>query len=801
MKFTIRDEILLSSYYETAYTCNQCEYKLKKNNDETYKKKQIALNELLTTIAQKPFKQDSYKDLMTDKGIFQYESLLNDNGYFSDIGISYEDALLAIRRLACIIEVYHWKIGKPWPNADYKNRVIKSIGNYCKIEADREDQGYCRFHNSIFMFPTCSINVFFGLLPDMMAVESGNANDVTIQAYKQLLRIGMQPWLLPLRHDHTDEHPISPERFRKHVHWVTANAISYRPIVYCAYMFRSVEMMDTIVHTITHMLTPVSSTNVDTAYWCEGICSDGFGWGHGRQTYNTGYPLHSVITCLEIMDQLHQSPWLEDLTHINPKWLLNFLRSITWGVYKGVNAPMMGRHMYSRDKNHDNQTTEYYVKIIMNQLLKHYKMLLSTDEVDELEYYLSNSNLNNNSHYNSNYKGIKYFFNNDVLIKKDDKSYFYINMASSRCDGVECADIMADTRNFYVADGSYVIMKHGHEYENVMGTWNASMLPGVTTRALDNHEIISETNWHGYNSIHNYAGGVYRDNNGACGFIYEKNGERRPDGAGVLNTKFTKKMLGVIAHKSYFILGDTMICLGAGITDKNPSYGKYIRTTINNTLCETDINVYNKQGKLLKRYSNKTNELLDSNCYIQHNKILYGSYKCNEKIHLYSTMKKTNWLDHNIVNNDVKNTLCPVFELYIDHGSNIENEDYAYFIYTGEQEPKDYIRNQLAHLVVNTTSIQAIENIDRTICQAIFYDNSKACKFSKYTLRVSTPSVIMVEEETNGYIITVCDAMQNKNIKQITVTLEFNNHQLKKTINLCGIPEVGKPITEFINKP
>lgn len=61
--------------------------------------------------------------------------------------------------------------------------------------------------------------------------------------------------------------------------------------------------------------------------------------------------------------------------------------------------------------------------------------------------------------------GNRYFWNNDCLVRKTDKEYLLFNMASNRCDGVECAKEMADKRNFFLTDGACFACKDPAEYE------------------------------------------------------------------------------------------------------------------------------------------------------------------------------------------------------------------------------------------------------------------------------------------------------------------------------------------------
>lgn len=119
------------------------------------------------------------------------------------------------------------------------------------------------------------------------------------------------------------------------------------------------------------------------------------------------------------------------------------------------------------------------------------------------------------------YKGVRWFFNNDDLIKKNSDYHIDINMASFRTDGLESA-AFADNYNFYPTDGATLFQRDGDEYFKVMGGWDVTAMPGVTAReGMD--RLVPVTNWRGYCSKHNFAAGTTDGGeNGVAGIIFEK---------------------------------------------------------------------------------------------------------------------------------------------------------------------------------------------------------------------------------------------------------------------------------------
>ncbi len=74
------------------------------------------------------------------------------------------------------------------------------------------------------------------------------------------------------------------------------------------------------------------------------------------------------------------------------------------------------------------------------------------------------------------------FFNNDDLVKKNDRYHVIANMASVRCDGLESAYTFADAFNYYTNDGALMFQRRGNEYRNVYGAYDVTAFPGVTAR-------------------------------------------------------------------------------------------------------------------------------------------------------------------------------------------------------------------------------------------------------------------------------------------------------------------------------
>lgn len=102
------------------------------------------------------------------------------------------------------------------------------------------------------------------------------------------------------------------------------------------------------------------------------------------------------------------------------------------------------------------------------------------------------------------YNGTRWFYNNDDLIKRTPDYYMMVNMASSRCDGLESAGNFADEFNIYTNDGLTLFQRKGDEYRKIIGAMDLTAMPGVTAREGE-RRLKPITNWRGFCSKYNFA--------------------------------------------------------------------------------------------------------------------------------------------------------------------------------------------------------------------------------------------------------------------------------------------------------
>lgn len=706
-----------------------------------------------------PLRTNTYESLLKEenKSLEEYLDLLLEDGRFSDLDESVQSIAVAIRRLTLLA-------CKKYKEKDLPQKVYEALCYYILREVERADKGSTRFHTSIFALPVCAINIFFSQYEIFKKVENGE--DKYLKLYNLLARLMLQSWLLPNRNDATDLKPFSVERFQNNVWWEGGNALSYRPTFETSICLLNLPMFQIM---LTVMKNAVASTTsiYGSSFWQEGICADGWGWGHGRQCYNNGYPTDSILSILSHLSLLKEECYYSLLSSIDWCHIAYYAKAITFNVYKSFFPPMMSRHCFPLTPKAIT-ANDSHAKKIAKFLVTNFPKYLSSSVLKEMEVLEREGSLALRE-----CKGRRYFFNNDSLVVKTDEVYCYFNCASSRLKGVESADFMADKRNFYTRDGAYLILKDENAYKKAMGTWNVCQLPGTTERSLEKEEIQSETNWQGYHSLFDFAGGLTNGSNAVSGFVYQKSGEREKDGAGKIYPKFTKEMLGVIAQKSLFNHEGLFVFLGSGISDTLPLYGHDVKTTIDNTLLLNKAKLIYQEKEMAVISGFYQDEL-----YIENNGLIYGFPE--GKVEVFADNLSTDWAYLNQGNEGCVDEIVPILKLQINHQKNPKNEKYYYWISSSlplaeaKQSFKVLQRSEKLHAVAFKDCIQAV----------FFQEEKLETPYGVF--QTDSPLIVCLTKTKQGLECQISDPMQ-VNGKVVTLTLDGKSYSVEMPkAEYCG---------------
>lgn len=668
---------------------------------------------------------------------------------------------------------------------------------YGSIEVGRPNNSG-RFHASCFYLPGYANGIYFSCLPLMNRVEAGEETSaVLVEAHRILKQISLQSWTHPWRADSTQKEFVSVDRFRNHVWWVGGNALGYRDLLATAVLHRSVQMVEVLARVCKQSFSAVAQSTIGDAFWIEGFTADGAGWGHGKQNLVWGYPIDGAVGALDFLQKLQGTPFEQILDQRNRAVVMNYLRGSSFYYYKGYIPPCVSRLSY---KYYEKKKVYIPYKRLVALCVNHFLNQFSVAEQNELvrlHEEIERQQLMGMQQYSSQYTGIRWFWNNDDLVKKDESSYVLINMASSRCDGLESAHTVNDAANIYACDGQTLLMKEGNEYLEIMGSIDRTSLPGITARVGDSL-VVPETNWDGYCSRSNCAAGVTDgDRYGACGFVFEKMDARQKYNKPHQPNAFYG---GVKAYKSYFLFDNYLVALGAGIQDLYRKFPQEIHTTINQTW---------HKGKLML-LSRKKRRVLNENtgCIVsckrspvwiaQKGGFAYSLLSQDRDTMFYSVENRNNqWLERYVNNRSVKDlpVSSTVFQLWLNHGAHPVEDKYAYMVYLGDKTPE--LKYFPFQVIENTTYRQMVTNREQTICAGMVYNPRVSFQLWGKTCKVSVSCAFLLQKSKDGYLLTINDASMDASRE--TIQFEWGGH--KWVIPCYQDESCGKPImVRFSNK-
>ena len=479
-----------------------------------------------------------------------------------------------------------------------------------------------------------------------------------------------------------------------------------------------------------------------------------------------------------MLETFKNTPWEKKLTSENTEALMTFFRGGNFYYYKGYILPCLDR--YSMTYNPKDREIPYFgmLRLLLNKWHTSFsdadlkEMQTLSDEAQKHDIRMANYPA---------YNGTRWFFNNDDLIKKNNRYHLMVNMASIRCDGLESAHDFADAYNYYTADGSTWFQKRGNEYRKAFGAFDVTATPGVTAReGMD--KLPPLTNWRGYCSLHNYAAAAtYGGDNAVGGFIFEKMNAVDKPGVNDLTGcgRGLKHLYGVKAYKSYFLLGDYMVALGAGITNQTPGLPGHIRTTVEQTERVSEVHKLKGKGRI--------------EWICQEGGFAYSVFpKYRKQAVLTCEQRKTDWVKMNPANKGRQPLpeQVELLQLTIDHGQSPVNASYGYAVYCGDGVPA---KRYPFHVLRNDTLIQAVQNTECTVTEAMFYTEDVVLKSKGLTLSVSAPCALLLEQVEDGLVLAVTDALMNPQCTQIIVTVNGKAYICEMPQGaLCGKPCVKK---------
>ena len=350
----------------------------------------------------------------------------------------------------------------------------------------------------------------------------------------------------------------------------------------------------------------------------------------------------------------------------------------------------------------------------------------------------------------------KHYFVSDYTQHSRPEYLFTVRNTSKRTVEAESGNGENLKANFFSYGATFMSVT-GEEYYNIMPLWDWSMIPGTTFPHTTT--FPSRQQW-GFNyGQTDFVGGVSDGMYGASTLHLNKG--------------------RTTARKSWFFFDDEMVCLGAGIYDYS---GKNVRTTINQAWLD--------EPSFISEFGSSTeaSQSLSSNTYAPSNLEYirngdFGYYFKNQQDVKYTMTKKTgSW---NSINSNASSEQKSgyVFSLWLDHGSNPQNDSYNYIVVPGintEAKAQSYNPDTI-EIIQNDHTIQAVYNNALDVFQVIFHQPGSVSIGNK-TITVGRPCALILKE---GNKVSVSDPNQN-DVASVNVTIEVDGQEHFKQVPLPG---------------
>lgn len=396
----------------------------------------------------------------------------------------------------------------------------------------------------------------------------------------------------------------------------------------------------------------------------------------------------------------------------------------------------------------------------------------------------------------------------DRVIHRRKKYLFAVSMYSERIQNTE---IMNHENRFgwHQNNGMTYLYDADNQYtENYWNTVNPLRLPGTTVVPVNigtgkpdgsgfaqGGDFCSKESWVGGTSIGNY---------GVSGMSFSGETQGIEGGAPV---SYAPDLKG---KKSWFMFDDEIVCLGAGITNKNMELP--VETTIENKKLRKDgsnqLLVNGEKTELPVKEAN-VKELVERTAdvsgtsfeqvnwaHLEGNQSVGTGYyfpEENTEIQVRRGQTTGSWKDVGTFEGESTENYL---EMWVDHGQNPENASYSYVLLpeTSAEETENYAQAPKVTILENSSEVQAVRHETLKITGINFWQEQGG---SIDGITSDKAASVMLQETEQGTVkVSVSDpTMKNKGNIQLTLEEEIADCvQLDENVT-CEKTENGAVLT------
>ncbi|WP_394749688.1 polysaccharide lyase 8 family protein [Spongiimicrobium salis] len=500
----------------------------------------------------------------------------------------------------------------------------------------------------------------------------------------------------------------------------------------------------------------------------EGIQQDFSFHQHGACLYNHGYGSAFAMDCTRIAALARDTQFAFSKRTIDTltAYILDGSQWFTYGNTSdyGALGRVIARPSYTiQSENQSNgastkskdviptKETALYLKEVVHNLRK-----LSTDRDAELKLF--SERISNKGKVYS-FKGNKHFWRSDIMTHHRTNYYTSTRMYSTRTLNTDHPYNGEGLKSHFIAEGCNFLFRTGKEYADIFPVWDWNKVPGTTVELRDS--VMGTPERKGNTD---YVGGV-------------------SDGTFGLAT-FHLKRDSLVGKKSWFFFDKEYVCLGVGIAS---SSNRQVITTINQCHLNGAVKVLDSRKDTVLPMAK---HLLKSPKLIHHDSIAY-IVSPSSKLQLQNTAQKGSWSV--IAGASSKKEIShEVFTLSVDHGVSPENSTYAYMVRPNMtyDEAKKYVHQTEVEILRNTTKIQAVMHRKLKLLQLNFMEPGSFQLDKDFTVAVSNPCLLMIQQVDNGIQLSISDPTQKLQKTEVRLSGKFlsDQYDYDQKNNMTEIP-------------
>lgn len=384
----------------------------------------------------------------------------------------------------------------------------------------------------------------------------------------------------------------------------------------------------------------------------------------------------------------------------------------------------------------------------------------------------------------------------DRVIHRVKDFLFGVSMYSERIQNTEIMN-GENLHGWYQGSGMTYLYNEDtdHYTTNYWNTVNPLRMPGTTvvSKNIGNGNPDSSGFLQGgdFCSPESWVGGSEIGNNGINGMAVSGKMQMR-DGEGVPSADYAPNFS---AKKSWFMFGDEILCLGAGITDSEDTYP--VESVVENRRLlngEDQAFTVNGEEQELPVQETAVNDILNGNADVSGEKLsdvswahLEGADNAGgigyyfpgkgQEVSVRRAKNSGNWSD---IGTSEGAATEEYLELWYDHGMNPQDDSYSYVLLPGRsaEETGEYAENPQITVLANDKNVQAAYGENGKVFGAnVWSDEAVTVR----DVTVKGQASVMTEEDENGILTVAVADPTMKNTGTIVV-------------------EIHKPIENVISK-